>query len=82
MTRTKAAFARMREPHGKGYWDKTTADWVRENYSTWTIAEWEGLYGRQGSIKNIDAKHVIDSEGRHWEFFGFLIPLYDDDKKT
>lgn len=70
----------MKNPHGKGYYSSGLGDWVKENYTTWTIKEWEGKYG--GNVQQVDAKHVIDREGRHWEFFGFLIPLYEDGEKT
>lgn len=52
------------------YYCERSASWVSsdQDYTRWTLAEWQKKFGNQ------------DAEGRHWEFFGELIPLYDEDE--
>lgn len=62
------AMVRLAHPSAPGqYYDSTKATWVSNGYTTWTAAEWQAKFGKQ------------PLEGRKWEQFGYLIPLYDDD---
>jgi hypothetical protein len=42
------------------------SEWVTSGYTVWSADDWRKTFGRQAD------------EGRHWEHFGYLIPLYDD----
>ena len=57
-----AAFVRMRHPRERGmYYDIITGGWVKHGWTVWKKADWEVKFGG-------------DTE-RHWEFFGYNIPL-------
>jgi hypothetical protein len=53
------------------YYNKEDAitPWVAKGYTRWTITEWEASFG--GAVDN-------GGDVRKWDFFGYMIPLYDD----
>ena len=62
-------FVRMRHPTKPGtYYSTTTASWVTEGWTVWPIKDWRAKYGNQH-----------EGDPRQWEFFGYRIPLYNDD---
>ena len=76
------------------YYSREVADYVEidEPYTIWTMAEWTKAFAFAGSqraveymnrtaMKGVAGDHFTDAEGRHWEFFGYDIPLYDDNEK-
>lgn len=46
-------------------------------YSVWSIEDWHARFGH-GANTIFFGKAAVDSNGRHWEFFGYTIPLYDE----
>jgi len=81
-TRRSAAYARLAHPTIFGlYFCQHDAinPWVERGYTRWPMAEWEGKFGNNVSIKE-EGSQYLDGEGRKWEFFGYSIPLYDDPK--
>ena len=73
VSRANAAFVRLAHPLTYGLYfnkDDATNPWVRKGYTRWSISEWEGRFGK------------TEPDTRKWEFFGYIIPLYDDDHKT
>lgn len=57
-----AEFVRMRHPTTRGlYYCSIRGEWVQHGWTVWKKADWE-------------AKFSGDTE-RHWEFFGYTIPL-------
>jgi len=74
VSRADAAFVRLAHPHIYGLFYCNTDPinpWVKQGYTRWPIHIWEGMFGAQ--VQDGD-----DQEGRKWEFFGYVIPLYDD----
>lgn len=63
------------------YYNKETADWCQQGYTVWTIAEWNGTFNAGRAVPD-DVKEWVDAEGRLWQFFGYVIPLYDEGEKT
>jgi len=64
--RPEYAFVRMRHPTVRGlYYSSTKGEFVRQGWTKWERDEWE-------------MKFAGDVE-RHWEFFGYVIPLFTDD---
>ena len=41
------------------------------------MAEWQGIFNVT-DMTQLSETVSVDKEGRHWEFFGYVIPLYDD----
>jgi len=65
----------MMHPSGDGrYYCSHTAEWVWSNYTIWTSKDWNESFGPAGLLTN-----GVDDQGRHWETFGYRIPLYDED---
>jgi len=74
VSRATCAFVRLAHPGTYGlYYNKHDAinPWVAKGYTRWPISEWEGTFGS-----------AVDrgEDTRKWEFFGYSIPLYDDNK--
>ena len=68
---TTPALVRMRQRSTKPaavYWDKMIADWSCTRYTKWHIEDWKETF-----------KNYQISGDREWEFFGYRIPLYDDE---
>lgn len=46
------------------------------------MAEWRNKFATAATGMTVtnsdDYKTALDSEGRLWEFFGYIIPLYED----
>jgi hypothetical protein len=85
-TKKKAAFVRLyrdRAGEPRRYYNTDQAAWVGkdEPYRIWKLADWEGSFGYARAAK-ITEKEWVDPEGRRWEFFGYVIPLYDDNDKS
>lgn len=80
-TERQAAFVRLKALRNDIalYYNQTKADYVEgSDYTVWTINEWKGRFGGQHLTYAADQRSAVDPEGRHWEFFGYIIPLYDD----
>lgn len=59
---------RLAHPSKPGFYYYSNAnDWVQRGYTRWSLKEWKAKFGSQ------------NDEGRKWEFFGYEIPLYDED---
>lgn len=96
VTRANAAFVRLCHPTTFGLYyqpDHGPLDspWVTRGYKRWPVAEWEGRFGKGAPYastpggpakRTLTPNQYMDAEGRLWEFFGFVIPLYDADHKT
>lgn len=73
-TRQTAAYVRLAHPTRYGVYfkqDDAVNPWVERGYTRWIISEWEGKFG--GGVND-------GSDNRKWDFFGFVIPLYDDNR--
>jgi hypothetical protein len=89
-TRPNAAFVRLyldKPGEPRRYYNADKAIWVGkdEPYRIWKMADWEGTFGagsKLGRPGQLSATEWLDGEGRHWEFFGYVIPLYDDNEKS
>jgi len=80
LTQRQAGYVRLKHPTELGlYYSSKEAMWVHEQCTVWTMEEWRGRFGRGIIMTNGNdwSKTLVDSEGRHWEFFGYTIPLYD-----
>jgi len=52
------------------WYSRDKGEWVRVGYTIWTPRDWQAQFGSQ------------PHEGRVWEAFGYLIPLYDEGEET
>lgn len=81
-TQPNAAFVRMTNRKLGAlslFYSTEKAEWVIDGYTVWNIDTWNGSFGRQKLVYSPDGKSCVDSENRHWEFFGYTIPLYNDE---
>jgi len=73
LPKPQAEFVRMKHPREHGvYYSQTEGAWVRQGWTVWTIKEWEVKFGY---ADNFTSRGGVDNEGRHWEFFGYRIPM-------
>src|SRR5580765_3122269 len=71
LPKPQAAFARLKHPRERGmYYNNVTGTFVERGWTVWKMDEWQAKFGM-----NFDAAAGVDAQGRHWEFFGYTIPL-------
>jgi hypothetical protein len=57
------------------YYCSLTASWVQHGYTRFSRTEQQARFGA------LDENNR-DHDGRQWEFFGTVIPLYDPEEQT
>ena len=71
LPKPQAAFARLKHPRERGmYYNNVTGTFVERGWTEWKMKDWEEKFGM-----NFDPALGVDHQGRHWEFFGYTIPL-------
>jgi hypothetical protein len=71
LPKPQAAFARLKHPREQGmYYNNVTGTFVERGWTVWKMKDWEEKFGM-----NFDPALSVDAQGRHWEFFGYTIPL-------
>ena len=71
LPKPQAKFARLKHPRARGmYYNNVTGTFVERGWTVWKMEEWQAKFGM-----NYDAATGVDAQGRHWEFFGYIIPL-------
>lgn len=72
LPRPQGEFVRMKHPSKYGlYYSSVQGAWVKKGWTVWTIREWQD----RGFERGFDPATGVDRDGRHWEFFGYTIPL-------
>ena len=56
------------------YYSKETAEYVTEGYTKWRRRDWVSSFNVNQVL--MDGR-IEDDQGRLWEGFGFVVPLYD-----
>jgi len=57
------------------FYSKATAEWVTHGYTKWRREDWVHAF----KVDTVLADgRIVDDQGRMWEGFGFVIPLYDE----
>jgi hypothetical protein len=71
LPKPQAMFARLKHPRERGmYYNNVTGTFVERGWTVWKMKDWEAKFGF-----NFDPALGVDTQGRHWEFFGYTIPL-------
>jgi len=61
------------------YYSKAKAGWVTEGWTTYGYTEWRNKFGKRGTF--LSPRTFLDDDGRMWEWYATVIPVFDEDEK-